>query len=433
LTLSFGIHSKHKLKEIPMKKTLLFAFTVLISMGLLAQVQKEVVTGPGYVNDVYYSLENGTDTTVQRDNWDIGFFAHYYSAGIIANNGSGVQLYTYSEGDIDDWATLDTTGMVWTPMYNSLETFEEGAFNANALEHPDYGWGIINMSSYNISGDSLFLIKTISGAWKKLAIIQKAAVQNTWEFKYANLDGTEEKIDTLNAGDYIEDYFIHYSIDSMKIQDREPAKDDWDMLFTKYWDNTIPYSVTGVLINDDHVLAQEVRESGMNQATQEGFVDTAFTANISIIGSDWKRFDMDLMSYVLADTVVYYLKTVGGVNNSYYKIYFTGFTGGSFGEQGVYTFMQEKLIPVSAKDNEIMNLLQVYPNPAANRINVVFDLVGRSDIDIIDMTGRLVHRTRYDASGFTNLSLDVSSLNPGVFFIRVSAEGESNVLRFIKE
>ncbi len=95
--------------------------------------------------------------------------------------------------------------------------------------------------------------------------------------------------------------------------------------------------------------------------------------------------------------------------------------------------MQEKIIPLSRKENEIMNLLQVYPNPAADRINVVYDLVGRSDIDIIDMTGRLVHRTRYDASGFTNLSLDVSSLNPGVFFIRVSAEGESNVLRFIKE
>jgi hypothetical protein len=413
-----------------MKKNLLVAFTLLISLGLWAQDTLDVVTGAGYADDVYYSLENGTLTTVDRDNWDIGFFAHYYSAGIIANNGSLVELYTYSEGDIDDWA-VDTTGMDWTPMYNSLESFEEGAFNANALEHPDYGWGIINMSSYNIFGDSLFVIKTISGVYKKLAIIKKDAQENTWEFKYANLDGTDEQSVILDASEYSTKNFIYYSIDNNVVIDREPAKTDWDLLFTKYWDNTIPYSVTGVLINDHHVLAQEVRESGMDQSTHESYVDTAFTDTISIIGSDWKDFDMDAMAYVLTDTVVYYLKTDGGdLNDSYYKIYFTGFTGSS---EGKYTFIQEKIIPLATNEHEIQHLLQVYPNPAAERINVVFDFVGQSDIDIIDMTGRLVHSTHYDASGFTNLSLDVSSLNTGVFFIRVSAEGESNVLRFIKE
>jgi hypothetical protein len=425
-----------------MKKTLLFASTLLISLGLLAQEQKEVITGADYANDVYYSLQNGTVTTVDRDNWDIGFFVNYYSAGIVANNGSGVELYTYPDVDISDWATLDTAGMDWPPdwppMYNSIESFEEGAFNANALEHPDYGWGILNMvGEYPIVGDSLFVIRTISGAWKKLAIIEKNSTTNIWEFKYANLDGTGEQTVSLNAGDYNDKYFIHYSIDSMKIQDREPAKDDWDMLFTKFKDyiNWPTYSpVSGVLTNDHHVLAQEVRESGMNQATQEGYVDTAFADTISIIGSDWKRFDTDAMEYVLNDTVVYYLKTDGGeANDSYYKLYFTGFSGGSFGGLGVYTFMQEKLTFVSAEEHEFEKLLEVYPNPASDRINVVFDLVGRSEIDIIDITGRLVRTTRYDASGFTNLSLDVSSLNPGVFFVRVSAEGESNVLRFIKE
>ncbi len=426
-----------------MKKTLLFASTLLISLGLLAQEQKDVVTGAGYADDVYYSLENGTVTTVARDNWDIGFITQVMSVSILANNGSGVELYTYPDVDISDWATLDTAGMDWPPdwppMYNSIESFEEGAFNANALEHPDYGWGILNMvGEYPIVGDSLFVIRTISGAWKKLAIIKKRSAINTWEFKYANLDGTGEQTVSLNAGDYNDKYFIHYSIDSMKIQDREPAKDDWDMLFTKFKDyiNWPTYGpVTGVFTNDHHVMAQEVRESGMDQATQEGFVDTAFTSNISIIGSDWKRFDMDDMEYVLNDTVVYYLKTDGDTTTipAYYKIYFTDFSGGSFGGQGVYTFMQEKLTFVSAEEHELQTLLQVYPNPAADHINIVFDLVGRSEIDIIDITGRLVRTIRYEASGFTNLSLDVSSLNPGVFFIRVSAEGESNVLRFIKQ
>ncbi len=419
-----------------MKKTLLLTVISLLSIGLLAQEQKEVVTGAGYANDVYYSLENGTIDTAARDNWDIGFVTQVMSVSILANNGSGVELYTYPEGDIDDWASVDTTGMNWSPMYNSIETFDMGAFNANTIpgDDFDYGWGRYNMTTHTITGDSVFIIKTLAGVFKKVAIVGKSATQNTWEFKYANLDGTEEQTVPLNAATYIDNYFIHYSIDSIKFVNREPAKDDWDLLFTKYYDYTIPYIVTGVLINDDHVLAQEVRESGMDQSTQDGYVDTAFTANISTIGSDWKKFDMDQMEYVLNDTVVYYLKKDGGdSNDSYYKIYFTGFSGGSFGGQGVYNFMQEKLTFVSAEEYEQQSLLEVYPNPASDRIHVVFDLVGRTDIDVIDMTGRLVYTTHYDASGFTNFSLDLGSLNPGVFFIRVSSEGESDVLRFIKE
>ena len=418
-----------------MKKTLLFASTLLISLGLLAQEQKEVVTGAGYADDVYYSLENGTVTTVARNNWDIAFIAQVMSVSILANNGSGVELYTYPDGDIDDWATVDTTGMDWTPMYNSIETFDMGAFNANTIpgDDFDYGWGRYNMTTHQITGDSIFIIKTLADSIMKVAITQKNPMTNTWEFKYAYLDGSNEQIVPLSAGAYVDKYFVHYSIDSTKFVDREPAMEDWDLLFTKYYDYTIPYIVTGVLINDDHILAQEVRESGMDQSTHTSYVDTAFADTISIIGSDWKTFDMGSFTYILNDTVVYYLKTDDGdstTNSAYYKIYFTGFTGSS---EGKYTFMQERLTIVSVGKNEVMNLLQVYPNPAADHINVVFDLVGRSEIDIIDMTGRLVRTTRYDASGFTNLSLDVSSLNPGVFFVRVSAEGESNVLRFIKE
>ena len=419
-----------------MKKTLLFASTLLISLGLLAQEQKEVVTGAGYADDVYYSLENGSVTTVARNNWDIAFVAQVMSVSILANNGSGVELYTYPDGTIDDWASVDTAGMAWTPMYNSIETWDMGAFNANTIpgDDFDYGWGRYNMITHQITGDSIFIIKTLSDSIMKVAITQKDPMTNTWEFKYAYLDGTGEQIVPLNAASYIDNYFIHYSIDSTKFINREPVMEDWDLLFTKYIDFVpTPYSVTGVLINDDHILAQEVRESGMDQSTHNSYVDTAFTDTISIIGSDWKTFDMDSFSYILSDTVVYYLKTDDGdstTNSAYYKIYFTGFTGSS---EGKYTFMQERLTFVSAEEHELQSLLQVYPNPAADHINVVFDLVGHSKIDIIDMTGRLVRTTRYDASGFTNLSLDVSSLNPGVFFIRVSAEAESNVLRFIKQ
>ena len=418
-----------------MKKTLLFTAMTLITIGLLAQEQKEVVTGASYANDVYYSLEDGTITSVDRDNWDIAFVTQVMSVSVLANNGSGVEVYTYPDGSIDDWATLDTTGMDWTPMYNSLETFDMGALNANTIpgDDFDYGWGRYNMTTHMISGDSLFVIKTISGAYKKLAIIEKNPMTNTWQFKYANLDGSDEQTETLEAATYISDYFVHYSLDGNNWLDREPGKNEWDLLFTKFKDyiNWPTYSpVTGVLINDDHVLAQEVRESGMDQAAHDTYDEAAFTSNISEIGSDWKKIN-ESFTYDLIDTVVYYLKTVEETDSVYYKIYFTGFSGSMGG--GIYTFMQERLTWYTSVENENLNVLQVYPNPASDRINVLFDLVGQADIEIIDMTGRRVYNTRHNAGGFTNYSLDVSSLNPGVFFIRVSADGESNVLRFIKE
>lgn len=418
-----------------MKKSLLFAAIALLTVGLLAQDLKEVTTGASYANDVYYSLEEGTVTTVARDNWDIAFVTQIMSVSILANNATGVELYTYPDGDISDWATLDTTGMEWIPMYNSIETFDEGAFNRNTIpgDDLDYGWGRYNMTNHHITGDSLFVIKTVSGAYKKLAVVEKIATANSWEFKYANLDGTGEQIVSLDGADYSEKYFIHYSIDSTKFVSREPASDDWDMLFTKYYDYTIPYYVTGVLFNDDHVMAQEVRESGLDQATHFSYEDSSFTSDISTIGSDWKEFDMGEMAYVLADTVVYYLKTIGETDSTYYKLYFTGFSGGSFGGLGVYNFTQQRLTFVSSIRNESKLMLELYPNPASDYINVVFDHLGKSDIHIVDVTGRVVYSTTYDAGGFTNYSLDISSLKSGLYFMQVQAGNESNVLRFIKE
>ena len=420
-----------------MKRTLLLSIIALLAVGLMAQVQKEVITGEGYANDVYYSLENGTVTTVARNNWDLGFIAQVMSVSVLANNGAGVEVFTWPYGTIDDWASVDSASIDWTAMqdsllYNSIETFDMGALNANTIpgDYFDYGWGQYNVSTHVITGDSLFIIKTISGAYKKLAIIEKNPTANTWEFKYANLDGSGEQTVSLEANTYIDKYFINYSLDSTKWVSREPAVADWDLLFTRYYDYNIPYYVTGVLINDDHVLAQEVRESGMDQATHNTFADSSFTDTISVIGSDWKTFDMGSFTYLVNDTVVYYLKTYQDTDSSYYKIYFTAFSGST---EGKYTFMQEKLTLTSVPGTEEEQLLQVYPNPATDRIHVVFDQNGPTDISLIDMTGRVIKSTRYRGAGFTDYSLDISSLNPGIYFVQVGTGMNSKVLRFIKE
>ena len=422
-----------------MKKLLLFFSMVLATMALSAQVETEIVTGAGYPDEVYYSLEDGIVSTLARDTWDLGFTTSNFSISILANTASEVEVYTYPDGDTADWANLDTTGMVWTPLYNSIETLDEGAFSYNSTGHPDYGWGTYNMTTHNITGDSLYVIKTVGGVFKKLAILKRMSMANTWTFKFANLDGTEEQTVELNSGDYTDKAFVYYSIDNMEILDREPAKTSWDLLFSRYYDYTIPYMVSGVLTNELHVMAQEVKEEGLDQGTFVEFEDSSFTSVISVIGSDWKSFNMGEMMYELDSTVVFFLKKyaetesngmkAAGTDSTYYKIYFTGFDMST----GLYTFIQEKLSAVSTGNPGMIQIFQVYPNPASEYVNVVFDYTGDTEIQIIDMTGRTVHSIVHHAGGFTNLSLDIARLKPGLFFLKVNNGNETGVVRFIKE
>ena len=89
-----------------MKKALLFAALMVVTTGLFAQEEKEVTTGAGYANDVYYSLENGNVDTVARNNWDLGFTTSNFSVSILANTTSGVEVYTWPAGDTANWETL---------------------------------------------------------------------------------------------------------------------------------------------------------------------------------------------------------------------------------------------------------------------------------------------------------------------------------------
>ena len=55
-----------------MKKLLLLNLAVISAISLHAQVITEQVDlGAGYVNQVYYGLDNQTQTTVSASSWDI--------------------------------------------------------------------------------------------------------------------------------------------------------------------------------------------------------------------------------------------------------------------------------------------------------------------------------------------------------------------------
>ncbi len=415
-----------------MKLLFTFLFSALIFTYAFSQTSVDVVTGPGYANDVYYSFTGDTLKTAPRSNWDIAFITSQMSVSALANNGAGVMVYTWPGGTIEDWETVDTTGIVWTPIYNSIEDWEEGAFNAHATEHPDYGWGIYNMANHNIYGDSIFIVKCPVGnsmIVKKFAIVLKNASQNVWTFKYADLNGENEKTVTLEGNNYNNVSYIHYSLVNDSIVEQEPAE-DWQLLFTKYYDYNIPYYVTGVLANSG-VQIQQV--NGVSQADFVDYNSGVFNDTISEIGSDWKSFSMATFQYVVAEDVVYFVqfKEANDTENQIWKIYFTGFSGSS---TGTYSFVKQDMLSTGIKDNVSGKSLIAYPNPAKGELNIIHDFDGAVEITVYNISGQLVLKQEAtEDAGLNKQTLNISTLPSGIYNAKLSSGNVSKSVKFIKE
>ncbi len=410
-----------------MKKIFTSVFILFISVFVVAQTDVDVVTGASYKNDVYYSFEEDSVKGTNRYSWDIAFTTNKFSANILANNGVGVELYTYPNGDISSWDNVDTTGMVWTPMFNSNTTWEDGAFLQNATGGFDFGWGTYSTSNHHITGDSLFIVKTRNLQYKKLWLIEKNAPQNEWSLKFANLDGSDEKEVLVKTGGFITKNFLGYDLENATEVDMEPASADWDLLFTKYFDTSIPYFVSGVLSNEAHVTTQEIRQSGLDRVSFSDFGKNGFIPVINNIGSDWKQYDFASHTYSLVDTVVYFVKVEKETGVKYWKLYFTGFEGSSTGK---YSLVKEQVFPTSV-NNEHINVANVYPNPAKDNITLVYDFTGDANINIYDRLGRNVYSESNIRGGFSNHKIDISNLNKGIYILEATIGSEVVISKFI--
>ncbi|MBE0652976.1 MAG: T9SS type A sorting domain-containing protein [Bacteroidales bacterium] len=378
--------------------------------------------GPGYANDVYYSFTDGEVLSVDRSNWDIGFYTLTWSAGMIINDGTGTELRCYATADTSGWSAIDTTGLsTWPLLYNSVDDWEEGAFNRSAGGHPDYGWGVYNTITHNVVGDSIYILKLADGTYKKFWILQKISIENTYEFKYANLDGTDEMNVTLDVNDYTDKNFVYYSLSNDAVLDREPASDSWDILFTKYMgilEGGVPYPVTGVL-NNVNVPANRFE---MVAPDFEDWTAAPMDSTKTPIGHDWKYFDMTSFTYVVEDSLVFFVRDF---NKDVYKLVFTAFDY----MQGKAVF-ERSMIHASAVSEVSQNQrFVVFPNPATDFINVksINGFEG-GEIMITDYTGKTVLRNKMNAE---NVRIAVDQLKSGMYLLTVHSGNEAAVQKLL--
>ena len=144
-----------------------------------------------------------------------------------------MELYTFSLADTSGWSSINNLSInsLPSPQFNSDTGWSVGSFDVYSSAFPDYGWGIYNMLTHNVVGDSLHIIKTTDGIWKKLWIEKLDA--GVYFFKHANLDGTNLITQQVNTNNYLNKKFVYYDIDSDQTLDKSQPM-IMAFTFTKY-------------------------------------------------------------------------------------------------------------------------------------------------------------------------------------------------------
>ena len=195
-------------------KTTIVIITLLLgSTQSKAQVVSDLVSiQQGYTNQVFYSMGNGELSNVSNTDWDVAFQIRGFPASILINSKNNVRLWKANK-DVSQWSAMsyaDTTGIVSNPAYellNSDTSWDYGAFNLtnDTANDFDLGWGTYDPFSHIVTGDSIYFIKIGASDYRKLMIISLSG--GVYNFKWANLDGTNEITSSLAKSNFIRKYF----------------------------------------------------------------------------------------------------------------------------------------------------------------------------------------------------------------------------------
>lgn len=282
-----------------------------------------------YINQVYFSFEKGEPvSSYEFDIWDLAFKSYGDDSYHIVLNGAKFMeaadmgpvdfasvtsrtdapfKYDSSDGDYDNYAI----GRWW----------EKSGSNIISKNHVY----IINRGN-NISNRKVGYIKFMITGFEN----------NEYKVKFANLDNSNEFVASIPRNDNYN--FIYFSFsDGGKIVNVEPPSNEWDILFNKYVAilsyeedgimNYLPYSVTGVTINERYVEIASDTTMNFNSITLDSIQHLTFSKRPDYIGHEWKLFNLTGESYAVRPEINYILKDLNGF---FWKFHFTFF----YNEQG---------------------------------------------------------------------------------------------------
>ncbi len=424
------------MKSSLLQKALLFSCIVLSSaFNATAQVSQTVSIQPGYTNRTFYKMSSGTVSSVSNIDWDLGFQLRGRSGAITTNAKNNVHLWKSNKA-ISNWSSIisaDTTGILVSSneLHNSETTWNNGAFNTtnNPANLFDLGWGLYDQVTHLITGDSIYFISLANNTvYKKLEIIQLDGFTYDYIFRYANLDGSNEVTDTIVKSAFPNKFFAYYSLVNGVDVDREPVYNAWDLSFEGYKSaNVIPgsyYSVTGVLSNDSVLVAKAYPVD----TASTSYNGLTYSNEINTIGFNWKYYDQTLMTYVIEDSTIYFVKDR---SHQTWKVVFTGFGGSA---NGNFYFMKTPVSATGIIENSIIQTLATYPNPAHDHVRIMLDAKSKGDasLSIYDLSGKRMQQNAIHLNGgLQAVDMSLNNYLPGLYQVIFTQGTERQVSRII--
>lgn len=385
--------------------------TLLLSSMLSAQFDSHTVSlQTDFAEQVWYSMDNGVVATADNTDWHIAFLTEGQNSSLIVNSNNATTISLYSE-DPADYDSVDLTDFEAEPLHNDETDWKQGALRSLAgSSNFDYGWGEYNIVSHLVEGSKVFVITLEDGSMKKFFI--ENLNFGTYNFKYADADGSNEVEAAINILDYADKNFIYYSITEDEVIDREPTKDSWDLTFTRYTAEVAPmvtYVVTGVLQN----IGVEVAQASGIPIDEADHTTLTFSADKNIIGDDWKFFDQTTFQFVLIEDRSYFVTALDG---DIHHMAFTGFGGMATGDID----FQTNTVFTSIEELELLDF-SVFPNPTSGTVNISLSETGQAtEWTLRSITGATVAADRITDSSMQ--TIDLNGIKEGMYILELRGE-----------
>lgn len=391
---------------------------------------------------------------------------------------------------------FDTTGISnWPLLNNSYDTWMQGAFDAHrdSSDPMDFGWGNYDITTHIITGDSIYVLKTIAGNFKAISVDQIAS--GVYTVTFSDLDGSNKVTKTFDRTPYETKNFFYYSLANDQVKDLEPATSGWDIVFTRYlafFPGYGAYPVAGALSNRNVETSQVEFNTGSSYSLNDT-LQFPFNNTISTIGYDWKTANQS--GVIVHDTIMYYVKDQSGNIN---ELKFSGYGGSGNGKMvfsvngqpdsvslsvgnvdQVYYSLENKATVATNQDNDwdiaffaqssfdaipvrindvngaelyvypnsdinywnavglkerSVNVLSVYPNPTRHYINIALQADAGKDLraTVLNENGQLIKSQSISPiSGISQAKINVNDLSPGVYFLEVSGSGTIATTRIL--
>lgn len=381
--------------------------------------------------DVFFQLRTGQEHRPEEPAWHLALETAASSA-IRANTAGKTRIYTTPYA-IEQWEFVDSNSAV-TPrnqLVNSSTTWAEGALNRTAGEDfGDVGWGLYSLETHVITGDSVYLVRLPDESLKKFYVASRKS--GVYTLRSANIDGSEDVTHEVRVAEFPDAFFAYYNFWTGQAVNREPGRQDWDLLFTRYMhefrdqprDSPFRYyGVSGVLLHPQAEAAELITDDLLAMDT----TGLAFTQEIDVVGYDWKSYDMDNRRYVLSDSTLFYVRDLQG---AIWKLYFTQYISGETGSS--YLFHKAQVSGPASTENLRAAGLETFtlaPNPARTRSEVLFRIqqpAQNVSLRLMDASGRLIlDRSLPTEVRLYRYPLEVQTLAPGLYHLTLSVDGRT--------